>query len=782
MSVKGRWVHLIQARPKKTLLVLLALLICSLALLSKLKIETGMGVFHNKDDARWMEMKAIDARFVNDDLLVIAFETDQLFSYKRLTTLRKLGEEILRTKVERRAGKMLPAFEDITSLATVDDLQGSEFSFRNMPLVPTPIPRDEALLARIGHRARNNPLIRTNLLSPAHHGDAEPHVDNISVLYARFHPHLDDAAHGAAITQVRALLASAAEGTPTRYHLAGQPVADADTATYQSADLARFIPVVYALMIVLLYVFLRRAMGTLIAVAMIFCNVTGAIALLVLLGGSINNCSAMLPPVVITLATALLLHYFSELGKNHGAGAEKAALVRRTVGELLAPVLMGAITTGIGFASLSVSEIPAVREFGVTAGLSMLLTFVMTTLIFVLAASRLGPEKLVAGRGIVLSRRFHGLLTGLAEFVIRRRRAIVVSGLLFGGVAAAGFGRIVVDMDPVAIFPADAPVRRATSFIDEHLDGSTVIVVAIRGPAPQHFATPKGLHQLQALESFMRAELGVKQVTSVVDFVRLMHREFFNGDAKHWTIPPAKEQIAQLLLLNTDRSIDEVIDGQRQWTRLVARMPNTTTMALKARYDVLESYLAQHFLPEHGFETHATGRARMNAEISNKILESLSSSLLVSGTLITLLFFLLFRSLSTGLTALPANLLPIASIFGLMGWVGIRLDAATVMTTTVALGIAVDDTIHFLQQMRLELARHGDRERAVRETIRIKGPAIIWTSLVISVGFSVLLLSQFAPTRNFGILISFAMITALAGDLLFLPALLLCTKTSLGVR
>ncbi|MBW2736022.1 MAG: MMPL family transporter [Deltaproteobacteria bacterium] len=770
----GRWVHLLQARPKKMLLLLLVLVLGGLALLSKLKTETGMGVFHNKDDARWKEMKAVDKRFVNDDLLLVAFETNQVFSHERLTELRKLGDEILRIELKGATGSSLQAFEEITSLATVDDLEGSDLSFRNHPLVPDPIPHDMKALASIGRKARNNPVIRSNLLSSTRR--------DVSLFYARFQPTLNDAEHSAAIAKVRALLVSAASGTPTRYYLSGQAVADADTATYQSEDLARFIPVVYSLMILLLFVFLRRVTGTAIAVVIIFCSLIVGLALVVILGSSMNNCSAMLPPVIMTLATALLLHYFSELGKHNLAGYEGKALVRRTVGGLLTPVLMGAFTTGIGFASLSVSEIPAVREFGVVAALSMLATFVMTTLIFTLAASQLGPKRLVAKRGVVLSPRFQRLLAGIAEFVIRRRRAIIIGGLLFGVVAVAGFSRIVVDMDPVEVFSKDAPVRKATSFINEHLDGITVMVVAIRGPAPGHFATPQGLHQIEALEGFMRSKLKVRQTTSVVDYMRLMHREFFNGDAKHWTIPASKEQIAQLLLLNSDHRIDEMIDGKREWVRLIGRMPNITTMELKGRYEALEAYLAQHFPREAGFETYATGRSRMNVEMIAKIMSSLNLSLLVSATFITLLFFLLFRSWSAGLTALPANLLPIAAIFGLMGWVGIRLDAATVMTTTVALGIAVDDTIHFLQQMRLELARHGDHERAVRETIRIKGPAIIWTSLVISIGFSVFMLSHFAPTRNFGILVSLAMVTALVGDLLFLPALVLCTKTSLGVR
>jgi hypothetical protein len=165
-----------------------------------------------------------------------------------------------------------------------------------------------------------------------------------------------------------------------------------------------------------------------------------------------------------------------------------------------------------------------------------------------------------------------------------------------------------------------------------------------------------------------------------------------------------------------------------------------------------------------------------------QLVHSQATGLLVASALIFGLMFLMFRSLRTGLVSLAPNLLPIATNLGLMGWLGIRLDASTVMISTVALGIAVDDTVHFLQHLRARLGVHGDLERAVRETFHTKGPAIIWTSIVISLGFCVVLVSSFSPTRNFGLLICVAMLAALLADLVLLPALLLCLRTRLGVR
>ncbi|MBW2732652.1 MAG: MMPL family transporter [Deltaproteobacteria bacterium] len=144
----------------------------------------------------------------------------------------------------------------------------------------------------------------------------------------------------------------------------------------------------------------------------------------------------------------------------------------------------------------------------------------------------------------------------------------------------------------------------------------------------------------------------------------------------------------------------------------------------------------------------------------------------MSGLLIGLLLILLFRSLSAGLIAMVPNLLPVITGLGLMGWLGISLDASTVMIATIALGVAVDDTVHFMQHYRRSLHAESSPSQAIRETLRLKGPAIVWTSVVITGGFSVLITSKFLATRHFGLLICAAMVVALLGDLLLLPALL----------
>ncbi|MBW2735344.1 MAG: MMPL family transporter, partial [Deltaproteobacteria bacterium] len=579
------------------------------------------------------------------------------------------------------------------------------------------------------------------------------------------------------------LLMQAQRAAPkTRYHLSGAPVIDADTARIQQEDIARFIPIVYGVMAVLIFIFVRRLRSVLAVYGVVTLSLLAALATLAAVGSSINNCSSALPPVIASLAVALMLHYFSELSKHQReSGLHGKDLARYTLAKLAPAVAMAALTTAVGFGALGVSMIPALRDFGLTAALTMIVAFLMGAAVFALLARSGDLDRIVAPQGVARRGRLDGFLQVLASLLIRRRFVVLGLSLAFVAFGVAGVPRVVVDMNPVTIFAPDTPVRVSTTFIDERLRGSALIVVAVGGPQVEHFTKPRALSDLDRLKSFLLRDIGAKVVTSPADFVRLMHRELFSGDAAHHTIPPERQQVAQLLLINNDTRIDEFLDHGRRWARVTALLPQGSSFAFAEKYHRVDAYLAQHFPASAGFVTHATGRQRLSAGLIKNLVESQITGLSTAAILIFALIFVVFRSLRTGLVALLPNILPVVAVLAGMGWLGINLDAATVLTATLALGIAVDDTVHVLSGVRTRLAVHGDLERSVREALRLKGPAILWTTLVVAAGFSVLMLSQFEPTRHFGILITIAMVAALLGDLLVLPAILLCTRTRLGV-
>jgi predicted RND superfamily exporter protein len=314
----------------------------------------------------------------------------------------------------------------------------------------------------------------------------------------------------------------------------------------------------------------------------------------------------------------------------------------------------------------------------------------------------------------------------------------------------------------------------------ERLGGSTVLVVSVETTQEDRFLEPAELQKLDNLHSLLR-DMGADEVTSILSYLELTHRELHGGDEAAHRIPDTRAQASQLLLINGDPTVDQYIDGTRRWVRVVARHPEMQISRLVVMFEEIDAFLDEQFPRERGYVAHATGQSRLWSSMFFDLVHSQVASLSISVVAIFLLLLGLFRSLSTGLFATPPNLFPILVVLGFMGWTEMPLNASTVMIATLALGIAVDDTIHFLQHYRSRLRAHGDIERSVRETFRTKGPAIVTTSVVISFGFGVLAVSAFVPTHDFGLLIVAAMAAALVGDLLVLPALLLVTRARLGI-
>lgn len=740
-------------------------------LLPKLRVDAGLELFLDRSAPVYQVLDRVNDKFVSDEVVFVAYHADDVFARHTLHSVRELGARFESLTFERD-GQTLYPIEEITSLTTLDTLVGSDQSFQAVPLVPDPIPEDEPGLAEVRRRAHANPIIAAEML------DAK---DEASVMVLRLVPDLGDVLKAELIQQLREMTDDAHRREPRlSFHVLGNPVVDRDMAAYQTADLERFVPVTFGLVAVLLFLFLRRALGVGLALLNAAMSILVAMTVLVATGSTLNNCSVMLPPVMLALSVATIVHFVAEYGKNAMEHPTESAPLT-TLGQLLSPVFMCSLTTAVGFGALAVSNVPGIRQFGVASALAMLAVFVVTSSLVALAMRRFTAPQIVSTRGIALSSAFDGVLRAYADFLVRRHKQVLAAALVGVSLISAGIARIVVDQSQTEFLPAGSPVRVANDFMNDELGGSTLFVISVETPDDKRFLRPEELRKLEALEGFLRQELGAQApVTSLADFLSLMHRELYDGDPARHRVPDTAEQAAQLMLLNGDTRVEQFVDASYRWVRVVARGHERSAKHLAATFERIDAHLAEHFPTAQGYHAEATGQSRVLSTLALSLMRSQSTSLGLSIVLIFIPIILLFRSLRTGLYSIPPNVLPIVVTLGTMGWLGIELNMATVMIATVALGIAVDDTVHFLEHYRGRLAEGLDPEASLRRTLHTKGPGIFVTTAVISTGFGVMTMSSFTPTQHFGGLCSLAMLAALLGDVVFLPALLLTTRTRLG--
>ncbi|RMF86183.1 MAG: hypothetical protein D6739_03545, partial [Nitrospirae bacterium] len=719
----------------------------------------------------------------------------------------------------------IPGVKEATSLTNVEDIVGEAESFTVGPFLDE-IPTDKEALRHLRIRATEKPLYRGALISE----DAKT-----AAILVELAPHLTGTAHQRVIDAIRTEIARHGGG---RTHLAGKPVMDHFTALFMRLDLQRFIPLTVALMAIILWALLRNGFGAVLPLFAMGLCLVWSVGVLGLLGGTINNITTILPPLMMALTVAVSVHLLTtyqdhlasarfaappeggrgredagdgpdrptatlvgmwlerlrggEAPGDGGSGAaedlaawrtrlheEAASLARNrevveaTVRELWSPCLVAALTTVAGFASLVVSDIPPMRHFGVAAALGTLFSLLIA-FTFLPACWLLVRRPVARHHDPLEPDPFDGLLLRLGSFVTRQPRRICLLVALVAVLAALGVLRLRVETNLLEYFDEGTRLVRDTLFVEHNLAGVEDVRISIRGREPDQILTLDTLHHLERVVRFLEGQPGVDRVTSLLDYLEEMNRAFHDEDRRYERLPESEPLIQQYMLLYDGRDLRHFLDDDRQWTAIYVRVHDHSSAKIGELIRKTRRYLAAE-LPE-GLTGRVTGPAVLVSNLIDTLVHSQTESLALASLVIFAMVALLFRSIPTGLLAMLPNLLPILLNLGLMGWLGIPLDTATAMIAAVAIGIAVDDTVHLLSAYRGHLARGATPTEAVRLSLAAKGRAVVFTTLVLTAAFGIVTVSRFLPTARFGALCALTMVYALLADLLLTPSLLLVRR------
>jgi uncharacterized protein len=388
----------------------------------------------------------------------------------------------------------------------------------------------------------------------------------------------------------------------------------------------------------------------------------------------------------------------------------------------------------------------------------------------------------ISPKGLALSTLFDKQVIGFAEKVIRSRKLYLWGSLAVMVVSGLGIFLIESDWEVISTFPKSSDVRQSTEFISKNFGGVTSFTFSVRHSQEDHFLEPAALQRVAELERLLREKYGFTSVLSYLDYLKLMNREFFNGDPLQHRLPDSKNKASQLVLLNSDERLKEYIDDSNSFIRLVARQSIHSAQGIVNLTEQLEKQLSETFSPNQGYESYVTGNEIIHSEFIGTMTSTQIWSLATSVFSIFVLMFIVFRSWIMGLLCIPTNIAPIFFGMGSMGYLGIKLSPGTIFLASAAIGIAVDDTIHFLKDIKERLREHGDLERAIRECFHIKGGGAIWTCLVLVCGFSVTIGSNYLIIREFGIIFCITLFTGVLFEITMLPSLLLCLNTKLGLK
>jgi len=781
------WGHFVCRNRWAALALSLALTAWLVAQLPGLTIDNSPESFLLPDDPAVVVYNEFRSQFGREDQIVLAIEAPDLFAPDFLERLRAFHEAI---------ESEVPHLDEVESLLNARLTRGDRDELIVGELFED-WPETEEARERLRRITLANPLYQDTLVSsdarvtailvtPDTYSNLAPGFDELSgfdgdlVVEAPMQDakpvYITDLEGEAIVTSLLDLI-ERFEAPDFAIYMAGSLVVTHRLNQGLVRDFSIFIPVALVLMCIVLAFLFRRIGGVVLPLLVVVLSVVATIGTMTLLGIPGSVVVQILPVFLLTVGVCDAVHILAIVYRLRMNGEAKFDAIAHAIGHSGLAVLMTSVTTAGGMASFVVAEMASVAHLGVLAPIGVGLAFVYT-LVLLPALLALFPLPTPSSGRIGEGRfPFEGFLVSAGIFAVRRPWRVLLPTSLLCGLAILGALQARFSHNAVSWFPEGDRIGRDFTKIDQGLGGSVSLEVLI------DTGKPGGLHEPEMLRAIDRVSreiallavdpMVIGKPVSILDVVRETHQALHENRPEMRRIPETREAVAQELLLFEGSGSDDtekLVDSGFRIARLNLRV-NFCDALVFPPFLARAKQLLEERIGDRA-EFRLTGLMSLLGRTFDSMIRSMMRSYVFALVVITPLMMLLLGSVRRGLVSMVPNLIPVIAVLGVMGWLGLPLDSTTMMVGAMVIGVAVDDTIHFMHKFQAYFERSGDLELAVRETLRTTGSALLFTSIVLAMGFSVFALGEMSNTRIFGLLLAFASIVAFVADLLVAPALL----------
>lgn len=724
------------------LCVALALLRLQPAALHAFELDPALASFVPDRGVALGRFERARKRFGDDDVLLVVWQSAQLFTAEGLGRLQALSLAL----------EGLPGVLAVDSLATALAVRAAD-GLIEIDTVLAAAPTDDEAAAAVRDAVLANPLLRGGLV--ASDGSA-------TLLAVAFDRTLDAPQLFELVDTIGAL--SREHAGDIDQWLTGPADVRIEISRLLRADLARILPLAIGVSVLLAALATRTLGGLVMPVVVTGAAVVGTLALFVWLGHAFNFVTVLIVSVIFIVGFAYSVHMVAAVDEAVSGGLPSPQAVVRALRETAGTITLNAALEVIGFLSFAISGIPAIREFGLFSAFGIALAW-LGALVLVPAGCSVFGARGRASRADALLPRW---ALRLARFDLRHRRRILYVGLLGVLVAAALSTRIVVGTDYLRVPPASSGIADGFARAADVFGGLTPVRIVIETDIPGAFKDPTQLGRVEALQRWLAAQPEVGQVSSLVHYLGVLYRAFVPDAPPETRVPPSRELADQLLLLGAGNDVERYADRRFSTTVLLVRARPSATAELAPLIARIEERLQS--LPAH-LRGHVTGSAVLPADAIDDIIYGEMISLGTTALIIFGVLAWLFSSFRVGALALLPNLMPIVAFFGVLGATGIALDVTTSLVAPIVLAIVIDDTVHFMARYNAE-ARHSASEalgleRAMVATMR----PVAYSTIGLFCGFLALGASELRNEALFGLPAAGTMLLAWFLDLSFTPAL-----------
>ena len=712
-------------------------------------------IFFGKDNPQLLAFDAVQNTYSKSDNLMFVLEPENgdVITRENLQAVVELTKEAWQ----------LPYSSRVDSITNFQHTVAEEDDLIVEDLVIAPLSSTEARLAYIKQVALQEPLLNNRLVSPS------GHVTGVNVTMQLPGTNPMEAMEIAAVARKMA-----AEFTKThpdiKVHLTGMVMLNNAFGEASMADNKTLVPLMYGIVILVLILCLRSFTGTVSVVVLMFFSIISAVGLGIWMGIKITPTAAISPTIILTMAVADCVHFLVTMLHNMRLGRDKKEAIQESLRINLQPIFLTSATTAIGFLSLNFSDAPPFRDLGNIVAMGVIIAFILAVT-FLPALMVILPVKVRQKEELDNS-----YMKSLAEFVIRRRKALLVGNCLLA------FGLIVLiplnelNDEFVKYFDETIEFRRATDFLNENLGGIYSIEYAMDTGTVGAISEPVFLSQVDAFKNWLFKQSEVVHVNTISDTFKRLNKNMHGDEHEWYRLPEQRDLAAQYLLLYEmslpyGLDLNDQINLDKSGIRVIVTMHNLST---KQMLDIEQRI--NDWLQINMSEVNIAGASPvlMFSHIGKRNVIRMLIGTLAALVLISIILIAAFRSLKLGLISLIPNLIPAGMSFGIWALIDGRIGLSLSVVTGMTLGIVVDDTVHFISKYQRARIDHGYNSKdAVRYAFSTVGVALWITSAVLISGFIVLSTSHFTMNNGMGLMTAITIAIALFMDFLLLPPLLM---------
>lgn len=733
--------------------VLLALSIPSI------RIDTSAeGFMVDRDPAR-VVYERFRQQFGTDSVTLVILRADDVFRPDVLAAVRRLTDLI----------EQLEGVVRVESLATARRVQADDDLIENRPLVGAEIPTAPDELAAVRDYALSHRVLVGHLVS----ADARA-----TALVVYTDPERADSAFNRRFVEKLDALLAAEERPGLTVFEVGRPLLKRTYSDYILRDLIRLVPISSLVLVVVLLLFFRTMDAVVVPMLTVGSSVVWSLGMMALAGIPLNVVTAVIPTLLVTIGFTEDVHIIADYHSRLRSGLGRKDALKAAITETAAPILVTTVTTVVGFASLALSDVTMLVQFGYGSALALIGNYVATMAILPPAmlavpvprtATRGGPTRLGP-----VERRFHAFIEWLGWFDVRHRVAILVVAGVVSAAAIASLARIDVNTDFFSFFPEDAPIRARAREAHEVLTGAETFWVVVDTQRRDAAAEPELLDRIVKLQQYLAGTGLVDKTVSIADYVMTINRDLAGGRSQDERLPASREQVAQYLLLVDGPDLASLLNADASAAAILVRHNVSGSAPLAELRRRIDEYVASGFPPDVDVQT--TGESILTNNAADYMAVNELTSFGFTFLAIAVIHSALFMSVRIGLLSLIPDLIPIVAVYGLMALLGVPLNSGTALIATIAIGISVDDTVHHLMTYAREIGESSHPSLAMFATLRKVGRPIVTASLALASGFLVLLGSGFVPLHQFGLFSALTMLIALVTELFVTPALLVSVR------